>query len=162
MPIRNKTALPLDCYGIKAALFPHRSRESFSACGLQQLNVIILFMGLISMPHRFQAAVEQSLSLAFQDKDGRWEGHDYRVTVVTERLGLNEHDVVMDFRVLEAALRSVLEPLRGCSLGELGMKGPLDVAKMIAEALAPTIVPPVKLVAVYLQDGTGRRLTLQL
>jgi 6-pyruvoyl-tetrahydropterin synthase len=112
-------------------------------------------------PYYFQAAVEQTLSLVFQDQDGRWEGHDYCVTVITERPSLNEHDVVMDFRALDAALDSVLEPLRGHSLSELGMGGPIDVAKKIAEAIAPTIELPVKLAAVSLQDGTGRRITLQ-
>ena len=113
-------------------------------------------------PHRFQAAVERRLSLVFQTPDGRWEGHDYRVTVVTERTGLNELDVVMDFRELEAALNSALDPMRGYSLGELGMNEPLDVAKRIAGTLAPSIAPPARLAAVSLQDGTGRRITLQL
>jgi 6-pyruvoyl-tetrahydropterin synthase len=112
-------------------------------------------------PYIFQAAVEQALSLVFKDQEGRWEGHDYCVTVVAERPGLNEHDVVMDFRVLEAALNSALEPMRGHSLCELGMSEPIDVAKKIAEALAPAIAPPAKLAAVSLQDGTGRRVTLQ-
>jgi 6-pyruvoyl-tetrahydropterin synthase len=112
-------------------------------------------------PYIFQAAVEQTLSLVFQDHEGRWEGHDYCVTVVAERLGLNEHDVVMDFRVLDAALNEALKPLRGHSLSELGMKAPIDVAKKIAETLEPSIAPPAKLAAVSLQNGTGRRITLQ-
>jgi 6-pyruvoyl-tetrahydropterin synthase len=113
-------------------------------------------------PYIFQAAVEQTLSIVFQDREGRWEGHDYRVTVVTERLGLNEHDVVMDFRDLDAALNAALDPMRGHSLAELGMGAPIDVAKKIAETLAPAIPQPVKLASVSLQDGTGRSITLQL
>jgi 6-pyruvoyl-tetrahydropterin synthase len=113
-------------------------------------------------PYIFQAAVEQALSLVFKDRNGQWEGHDYCVAVVAERRGLNEHDVVMDFRVLEAALNSALEPMRGHSLSELGMEAPIDVAKKIAESLAPAIAPPAKLASVSLQDGTGRRITLRL
>jgi len=119
---------------------------------------------MLSVPasHRFQAAVERPLSLVFQNPNGQWEGHDYCVTVVTERVGLDELDVVMDFRALEAVLNTILDPMRGHSLGELGMNEPLDVAKKIAETLTPSIAPPVKLAAVSLQDGTGRRITLQL
>ena len=113
-------------------------------------------------PHRFQAAVERQLPLVFQTPDGQWEGHDYCVTVVTERDGLDGLGVVMDFRALEAALDSVIDPMRGRSLGELGMGGPLDAAKRISEAMTPFISPPVKLAEVSLQDGTGRRITLQL
>ena len=119
-------------------------------------------MHSVSAPHRFQAAVERPLSLVFQNPNGQWEGHDYRVTVVTERIGLDEFDVVMDFRALEAALNSVLDPMRGYSLGELGMNEPLDVAKKIAETLIPSIAPPVRLAEVSLQDGTGRGITLRL
>ena len=56
----------------------------------------------------FQAAVERPLNVVFQAADGRWEGHDYRVEVVTERQGLDGFDVVMDFRDLEAALDELL------------------------------------------------------
>jgi len=112
--------------------------------------------------YRFQAAVERPLSLVFQNPNDQWEGHDYCVTVVAERIGLNELDVVMDFRILEAALNSILDPMRGHSLSELGMNEPLDVAKKIAEILAPSITPPARLAEVSLQDGTGRRITLRL
>jgi 6-pyruvoyl-tetrahydropterin synthase len=112
--------------------------------------------------YRFQAAVERQLPLAFQNEDGQWEGHDYCVTAVAERKGLDSHGLVVDFRVLEAALSSVLETMRGHSLGELGLNGPLDAAKKIADALAPVIEPPARLAEVFLQDGAGRRITLRL
>jgi len=113
-------------------------------------------------PPRFQAAVERRLSLAFQNEAGHWEGHDYCVTAVAERDGLDEHGLVVDFRGLEAALNSALETIRGRSLGELGMDGPMDVAKKIASTLAPTIEAPARLAEVSLQDGEGRRITLRV
>jgi len=113
-------------------------------------------------PLRFQAAVERRLSLAFQNGDGQWEGHDYCVTAVAERNGLDEHGLVVDFRTLEAALDSALEAIRGRSLGELGLDGPMEVAKKIASALAPTIEAPVRLAEVSLQDGEGKRITLRM
>jgi hypothetical protein len=109
----------------------------------------------------FQAAVEAPLSLVLKTPYGAWEGRDYTVTVVAERVGLDEADGVVDFRVLEAALDKVLGPLRGRNLHEPGMDAPIDVAKRIAEAMAPSIAPPAKLAAVSLQDGAGRRVTLQ-
>jgi hypothetical protein len=113
----------------------------------------------------FQAAVEAPLALAFKDPDGAWECRDYTVTVVAERVGLDEADVVVDFRVLEAALDKALEPLRGRRPQEIGMDAPMDAAKWIAEAVAssvaPSIAPPATLAAVSLQDSAGRRVTLQ-
>jgi len=113
-------------------------------------------------PLIFQAAVERQLSLAFQNGAGQWEGHDYCVTAVAEREGLDEHALVVDFRELEAALKSALDTMRGRALGELGLDGPMDAAKKIADALAPTIAPPARLAEVSLQDGVGRRITLRL
>jgi len=113
-------------------------------------------------PLIFQAAVERLLSLAFQNGAGQWEGHDYCVTAVAEREGLDEHGLVVDFRELEAALNAALDAMRGRALGELGLDGPMDAAKKIAEALAPTIRPPARLAEVSLQDGAGRRITLRL
>jgi hypothetical protein len=113
-------------------------------------------------PFIFQAAVEKQLSLAFQNGAGQWEGHDYCVTAVAEREGLDEHGLVVDFRELEAALNTVLDAMRGCALGELGLDGPMDAAKKIANALSTTIAPPARLAEVSLQDGVGRRITLRL
>jgi len=113
-------------------------------------------------PFIFQAAVERQLSLAFQNGAGHWEGHDYCVTAVAEREGLDGHGLVVDFRELEAALNSVLDAMRGHALGELGLDGPIDAAKKIADALAPTIESPARLAEVSLQDGAGRKVTLRL
>ena len=110
---------------------------------------------------RFQAAVERSLSLAFRNQEGALESRDYTVTVVAERVGLDESDVVIDFRILDATLDAVLEPMRGRTLQELGMDAPMDVTKRIAEAIAPSIAPPAALAAVSIQDGAGRRVTLK-
>ena len=107
--------------------------------------------------HRFQAAVETRLCAA---GDG-----GYRVTAVTERSGLSKHDVVMDFRVLEAELARALAPFEGKSPREMaGMTEsepgspdwPTGVAKAVAGALAPSLRPPVKLAAVTLADSSGR------
>jgi len=110
---------------------------------------------------RFQAAVERSLSLASMNQEGALESRDYTVTVVAERVGLDESDVVIDFRILDATLDAVLEPMRGRTLQELGMDAPMDVTKRIAEAIAPSIAPPAALAAVSIQDGAGRRVTLK-
>ena len=71
----------------------------------------------------FQAAVERPLSVVFRTPAGTWEGHDYRVEVVTERKGLGTFDVVMDFRDLEAALDAWLAPLNGRLLTDAGIAG---------------------------------------
>jgi len=115
-----------------------------------------------STHYSFQAAVERPLSLAFLNQNGQLESRGYIVTVIVERVGLDELDVVMDFRILEAALDSALDPMRGHSLHEIGMNEPLDAVKKIAEVITPSIKPPVKLAAVSLQDGAGRRITLRL
>ncbi len=112
-------------------------------------------------PLRFQAAVERSLSVVFRHPDGHWEGHDYRVEVLTERLGLDAFDVVMDFRDLEAALDALLAPLEGRMLSELGLTGPRDLAERLLAGLAPQVPPPAQLVSLALTDGCGRRLALR-
>ena len=107
----------------------------------------------------FQAAVERPLSVVFHHSDGRWEGHDYRVEVLTERTGLDSFDVVMDFRDLEAALDDLLAPLQGQLLSELGLAGPLELAEKLLAELAPKVPAPARLASVALTDGSGRRLT---
>jgi 6-pyruvoyl-tetrahydropterin synthase len=110
---------------------------------------------------RFQAAVERPISVVFRRTDGRWEGHDYRVEVLTERQGLDAFDVVMDFRVLEAALDALLAPMEGQLLSELGMTGPLELARQLLAELSPKVPAPAHLVSVALTDVHGRRLTLR-
>lgn len=105
--------------------------------------------------------MERPLSVVFQRTDGRWEGHDYRVEVLTERLGLDAFDVVMDFRDLEKALDSLLEPLEGRLLSDLGLAGPLELAGRLLAELAPRVPPPAQLLSVTLTDGSGRRWTLR-
>ena len=99
--------------------------------------------------------------MVFQASNGSWEGHDYCVTVVVERYGLNELDVVMDFRDLETELIKILDPMRGHTLNELEMSEPLDIAKRIAQHIIPKLPHPVVLESISLQDGNGRRITLQ-
>lgn len=111
-----------------------------------------------STAHTFQAAVERPLSVVFRTADGTWEGHDYRVEVITARRGLDGFDVVVDFRDLEAALDALLAPLQGRLLSDLGLAGPLDLARRLAAELAPTVQPPAHLEEVALTDGRGRRL----
>jgi len=106
----------------------------------------------------FQAAVVRPLSVVFRHADGRWEGHDYRVEVLTERTGLDGFDVVMDFRDLEAALDDLLAPLQGRLLSELGLAGPLELAEKLLAELAPKVPAPARLASVALTDGTSRRL----
>jgi hypothetical protein len=110
----------------------------------------------------FQAAVEAPLSHM---------GRDYTVTVVAERAGLDEADVVIDFRVLEAALDKTIKvietlaPLRGRGIQELGTDAAMDAARLVAEAIAlsvaPSVPPPAALASVSLQDGAGRRVTVK-
>lgn len=114
-----------------------------------------------STPLRFQAAVERPLSVVFRSTDGRWEGHDYRVEVITERTGLDGYDVVVDFRDLEAALDAQLQPLQGRLLSELGLAGPRELAQQLLVALSPTVAAPARLAEVALTDGQGRRLSLR-
>lgn len=109
----------------------------------------------------FQAAVARPLSVVFCTPEGTWEGHDYQVEVVTERQGLDAMEVVMDFRVLEAALDRWLAPLSGKLLSEAGLDGPLHLAQRLLEELAPKVPPPARLVEVALIDGRGCRLSVK-
>ena len=109
----------------------------------------------------FEAAVERPLSVVFQTSDGAWEGHDYKVEVITTRQGLNAFDVVMDFRELEAVMDRILAPLQGRLLSELGLAGPLDLARKLADELAPHVPAPARLSEVALTDGRGRRLAVR-
>lgn len=114
-----------------------------------------------SSPLRFQAAVERPLNVVFQAPDGRWEGHDYRVEVVTERQGLDAFDVVMDFRDLEAALDELLAPLQHGLLSDQGLAGPEALASHLLSALAPRMPEDVRLAEIAFTDGHGRRLSLK-
>lgn len=109
----------------------------------------------------FQAAVERPLSVVFRNSTGAWEGHDYRVEVVTERQGLDAVDVVMDFRALEAVLDRWLAPLNGKLLSEAGLGGPVDLAQRLLEELAPMVPAPARLVEVALSDGRGYRISVK-
>jgi 6-pyruvoyl-tetrahydropterin synthase len=109
----------------------------------------------------YQAAVERPLSVVFQTPAGAWEGHDYRVEVVTERQGLDAVDVVVDFRDLEAALDGWLAPLRGRLLSDHGIQGPEALARRLLEELAPLVPAPARIVEVALTDGRGCRLSVR-
>ena len=110
---------------------------------------------------RFQAAVERPLCVVFRASDGRWEGHDYTVEVVTERSGLDGYDVVMDFRDLEAVLDDLLAPLQGRLLSDLGIAGPADLGHRLLQELAGRVPVPARLTSLALTDGHGRCLRLR-
>ncbi len=109
----------------------------------------------------FEAAVERPLSVVFQTSDGKWEGHDYVVEVITTRQGLDGFDVVMDFRDLEAVMDRILLPFQGKLLSELGLAGPLELAKKLAAELSPHVPAPARIAEVALTDGRGRRLAVR-
>lgn len=108
----------------------------------------------------FQAAVECAFSAVFNRDDGTWEGHDFKVEVVVERAGLDQFDVVMDFRCLEKVLMELLAPMRGRLLSELGISNPLHLAEQLMNDLAPKVPEPARLHSLSLTDGSGRRLSL--
>jgi 6-pyruvoyl-tetrahydropterin synthase len=114
-----------------------------------------------SRQYRFSAAVERPLSAVFQNGNGAWEGHDYRVEVVTERIGLDGFDVVMDFRDLEEHLDRLLAPFQGRLLSESGLDGPLALARRLLADLGPAVPAGARLAEVALTDGTGRRLAVK-
>ncbi len=107
----------------------------------------------------FESAVTRPLSVVFRS-GGRWEGHDYLVEVVAAREGLDSFDVVVDFRDLEAALDRSLAPLQGQLLSDLGLDGPLALARRLLAELAPFAPAPARLQEVALTDGRGRRLSV--
>jgi 6-pyruvoyl-tetrahydropterin synthase len=109
----------------------------------------------------FEAAVERPLSAVFRRADGTWEGHDYKVEVITARQGLDEFDVVMDFRELEVVMDRILAPLQGQLLSDLGLAGPLELARKLAEELTPLVPAPAHLSELALTDGRGRRLAVR-
>lgn len=111
-------------------------------------------------PLQFEAAVTRPLSVVFQT-EGRWEGHDYTVEVITTRQGLDGFDVVVDFRDLEAALDRSLAPLQGKLLSDVGLTGPLALAQRLLAELSPFVPAPARLREVALTDGRGRRLAVQ-
>ena len=110
-------------------------------------------------PFQFEAAVTRPLSVVFKVGD-RWEGHDYTVEVIAARQGLDAFDVVVDFRDLEAALDRSLAPLQGRLLSDLGLDGPLALARRLLAELAPFVPGPARLKEVALTDGTGRRIAV--
>lgn len=118
-------------------------------------------MAADSGQYRFSAAVERPLSAVFQTAAGDWEGHDYRVEVVVDRLGLDGFDVVVDFRDLEAQLDLLLAPFQGRLLSELGLDGPLPLARRLLADLALSVPGGARLAEVALTDGTGRRLAVK-
>ncbi len=99
--------------------------------------------------------------MVFQTSDGKWEGHDYTVEVITSRQGLDGFDVVMDFRDLEAVMDHILAPFQGKLLSELGLAGPLELAKKLQQELAPHVPAPARISEVALTDGRGRRLAVR-
>lgn len=111
-------------------------------------------------PLIFEAAVTRPLSVVFQS-GGAWEGHDYTVEVVAIRQGLDGFDVVVDFRDLEAALDRSLAPLQGRLLSDLGLDGPLALARRLLAELAPFAPAPARLKEVALTDGRGRRMAVR-
>ena len=111
-------------------------------------------------PLIFEAAVTRPLSVVFRTGEA-WEGHDYTVEVVAARPGLDGFDVVVDFRDLEAALNRSLAPLQGKLLSELGLDGPLALARRLLIELAPFVPAPARLKEIALTDGRGRRLALR-
>lgn len=112
-------------------------------------------------PLQFEAAVERPLSVVFRRPDGAWEGHDYLVEVIAARQGLDAFDVVVDFRDLEAALDLALAPLQGRLLSDLGLEGPLALARSLLQTLAPQVPAPAHLAEIALTDGRGRRLAVR-
>ena len=110
---------------------------------------------------RFEAAVQRHLSVVYRSAAGGWEGHDNVVEDIAARQGLDGYDVVMDFRELEGALDALLAPLQGRLLGDLGIQGPLELARRLAAELGPRVPAPSRLAEVALTDGTGRRLALR-
>lgn len=116
-------------------------------------------MGVPESLH-FEAAVIRPLSVVFRSAD-HWEGHDYTVEVIAEREGLDAFDVVVDFRDLEAALDRALAPLQNRLLSDLGLAGPLALARKLSTDLSPFVPAPARLKEVALTDGQGRRLAVQ-
>ena len=110
-------------------------------------------------PLHFEAAVTRPLSVVFKVGD-RWEGHDYTVEVVAARQGLDGFDVVVDFRELETALDRSLAPLQGRLLSDLGLDGPLALARRLLAELTPFVPAPARLKEVALTDGRGRRIAV--
>lgn len=113
-------------------------------------------------PLCFQAAVERPFSAVIRRPDNTWEGHDWQVEVVAERIGLDSFDVVVDFRDLEAALDALLVPLQNCLLNEHQINSPQALAQHIFDALAPKILQPAHLSSLSLKDGSGKRITLKV
>lgn len=114
-----------------------------------------------SSSHPFEAAVERPLSVVFRTADGAWEGHDYLVEVITSRQGLDAFDVVMDFRELESALDRALGPFQGRLLSELGLAGPVELARKLFLDLEPHVPAPARIREIALTDGRRRRLAIR-
>ncbi len=112
-------------------------------------------------PLCFQAAVERPFSAVIRRPDNTWEGHDWRVEVVAERIGLDPFDVVVDFRDLEAALDALLIPLQNRLLNDCGIACPTALAQYLFDALAPKISQPARLSSLSLKDGSGKRISLR-
>lgn len=87
-------------------------------------------------------------------------GHDWRVTVVVAGTKLDRDGLLCDFHALQAALDSILAPFRNANLNEVEPFTRVNpsaeqVARHIADRLAPALPPGVRLARVHVTEAPG-------
>ncbi len=100
---------------------------------------------------------------ALRMPDGSTEpvhGHDWRITAAVAAAELTEHDWVIDFHALQAALRSITQPLHHTHLNDHEAIGAGNataelVARYIAGALGARLPAEVSLLCVSVTEAPG-------
>ncbi len=86
--------------------------------------------------------------------------HDFLVEAVLRGPKLNESGVLVDFGVVQKALRRVVEPLSDTDLGTAPLMAGFNpsaehLARRVFEALARELGPNAPLTAVYVREAPG-------
>lgn len=87
-------------------------------------------------------------------------GHDWRVTIVVAGTNLDRDGLLCDFHALEAALDAVIAPLSNANLNEVEPFTRVNpsaeqVARHIADRLAPSLPSSVRLARVSITEAPG-------
>ncbi len=110
----------------------------------------------IEVSHRFSAAHAVTVGGVREEL----HGHDWGVTVVIEGPKLDHEDLLVDFHVIEVALRTAIGPFSGRTMNGTP---PFDVvhptaerlAEFVAEAVQPEVPSGLRIASVAVEEAPG-------
>lgn len=109
----------------------------------------------------FEAAVQRQLALARDLTGCQNDDHKITVEVVVTSAELDIHDVVVDFRELEAALDEQLAPFQGKLSSELGVGDMIWLTSRLANELESRVPTLTKITEISFISPRGRRTSLR-